>query len=159
MTFRESREWHRVALWGGSLVFGYLPFADPAGPTHDPVRLVICGVGALLLALSGFLLRTYRIEFDTQRRCVVLHARRPGSRSRRSVPFDEIEAVLVARTTQRDEDLLPANRNVARWRVALRCAGETLTVTHNPFVHRSEARALAEEVGRLVGAPVDDRAA
>lgn len=159
MTLRENREWYRYALWAGSVAFACLPFAGTAPTTTDVGRMVICALGALLFGIAGFLLRTYRIDVDSQRRRVEFHERRPLWRSHRSVPFADIDAVLCLRTTQRDEDLLPANRDVARWRVALRAKGEVLTLTHNAMVQRSAARALADQVARIVGVPVDDSAA
>lgn len=159
MTIRENREWYRYALWAGSLVFVYLPRAGTAASTGDAGRLVICALGALLLGTAGFLLRTYRVDIDRQRRSVEFHERRPLRQWHRSVPFADIDAVLCVRTTQRDEDLLPSNRDVGRWRVALRAKGEVLTLTHNALVQRFAARALADEVARIVEVPVDDSAA
>jgi len=87
----------------------------------DAGKITACILGVLLFGFSGFVFKTHKVVFDQRRRRITLTHKGFRSSTQESIPFSDVEHVVVVKTFHHNEDLLPANRLQERWYLALMC--------------------------------------
>jgi hypothetical protein len=156
MTIRENAEWLRYVLWCCALGLALLAIQSAISPGQDTGKIVGSILGALLFGFSGFVFKTHKVVLDPIQHKITLTHRGFRNITQQTIPFSDVEHIVIVKTFHYDEDLTPANRWQERWHIALKCRMEIVTLTHNPSVRKDEARQLAQKIQSILGVGILD---
>lgn len=156
LVFRDNSEWLRWGLLSGAIGMGVLVADNLIGTGHDIGKIIGGILGALLLAFGGSVLQVRRVEVNPVRRDIVITSRTLLSTTNESIRFDEVIKLLLVLTYERDENLLPANRQSERWSVVFVLKDRSLPVNLNPHVSKEQAMADAKRLQPLLDVEISN---
>lgn len=156
MTIRENSNWLRYVFWCCALGLAMLAIQNAVSSDHDTGKIIGSILGALLFGFSGFVFKTHKVVFDLHRRTISLTHKGFRHTAQQTIPFADVEHIVIVKTFHYEEDLLPANRWQERWYLALQCRNEIVTLTHNPSVRKEEASLLAKKIQSIVSVEILD---
>jgi hypothetical protein len=156
MTIRENGEWLRYVFWCCAFGLTSLGIQHAISSDRDTGKVIGSILGALLFGVSGFVFKTHRVVLDPIRKQIVLTHQGFRNVAQRTIPFSDVEHIVVVKTVHYDEELLPANRWQERWYLALKCRNDMVTLTHNPSVRKEETSLLAQKIQSMLGVTILD---
>lgn len=156
MIIRENAEWLRYVFWFGALGLALIAYQNTTAPDPDAVKIIASILGALLCGFSGVVFKTHKAIFDPSRKQITLIHRGFRNSTQQTIPFSAVEHIVVVKTFDYNEDMLPANRWQERWYLALACRDEIVTLTYNLSVQKGEARQLAQKIQAILVVDVLD---
>ena len=158
LVFRDNSEWLRWVLLAGAVGMAVVAVNGFTGGERDPGKIIGGSLGALLLAFSGYVLQVRRLVIDPPRWEVTVMSKGLTRTVTDRFGFDDVDKLQLVPTYERNEDLLPANRNSERWSLLFVLKDRTVALTTAPYVSKDEALRQATLVQQVLGVEISDKA-
>ena len=158
LVFRDNGEWLRWALLAGAMGLCAVVFSALTDERRDVGKIIGGSLGALLLAFSGYVLQVRRLVIDPPRWEVTVMSKGLTRTVTDRFGFDDVDKLQLVPTYERNEDLLPANRNSERWSLLFVLKDRTVALTTAPYVSKDEALRQATLVQQVLGVEISDKA-
>ncbi|MBH0198856.1 MAG: hypothetical protein HP497_05450 [Nitrospira sp.] len=156
LIFRDSSEWLRYVLLAGSVGMCVLVVNSFTEAERDIGKIIGGALGALLLGFSGYVIQVRRLVIDPARREVTVTGKSLTKSVTDQFRFDEVVKLLVLPTYDRDEELLPVNRQRERWSVLLVLKDRTIPVSTNLYASKEHALREANRLQPLLNVDISD---
>ena len=156
LIFQDNSEWLRYVLLAGCVGMCVLVFNSFTGAERDIGKIIGGTLGALLLGFSGYVIQVRRLVIDPARREVTVTGKRLTKTVTDRFRFDEVINLLVLLTYDRDEELLPANRQRERWAVLFVLKDRTIPVSTNLYASKEHALREANRLQPLLNVDISD---
>ena len=156
LIFRDNSEWLRYVLLAGAVGTSVLVFNALMEAERDIGKIIGGGLGALLLAFSGYVLQVRRLVIDPVRLEISVKNTGLIKTVTDRFRFDEVLKLLVQLTYDHDEGLSPANRQRQRWSVLFLLKNRSVPVTVSPYVSKDQAIRDAQRIQELVHVEISD---
>ncbi|MBH0191101.1 MAG: hypothetical protein HP492_04905 [Nitrospira sp.] len=156
LVFQDNSEWLRYVLLAGSVGMCVLVFNSFTEAERDIGTIIGGTLGALLLGFSGYVIQVRRLVIDPVRREVTVTGKSLTKSVTDRFRFDEVVKLLVLLTYDRDEELLPANRQRERWSVLFVLKDRTIPVSTNLYASKEHALREANRLQPLLHVAISD---
>ena len=156
LVFQDNSQWLRYVLLAGSVGMCVLVFNSLTEPERDIGKIIGGALGALLLGFSGYVLQVRRLVVDPARREVTVAGKSLTKSVTDRFGFDEVLTLLVLLTYDRDDELLPANRQRERWSVLFVLRDRTIPLTTNLYSSKEHALREAHRLQPLLNVGISD---
>jgi len=156
LVFRDNSEWLRYAFAGGAIGLAALAGNNVVGSGYDIGKVIGGSLGALLMGFSAYALQVRRLVLDPARREITVRSKGLAKTVADRCRFDEVTKLLVVRTDERDDQLLPAHRQSERWSVMLVLKDRAIPVTISPYISKDRAMRDAGRIQQLLNVEIAD---
>lgn len=156
LVFWDNREWLRYVLLGCAAGMCVLAFNSVTETERDVGKIVGGTLGALLLGFSGYVLQVRRLVVDPTRLEISVTSNSLAKTATDRFRFDEVIKLLLLRTYEHDEELLPANRQCERWSVLFVLKDRTIPITTSPSPTKEQALREAKRIQQLLRVEISD---
>lgn len=156
LIFRDNSEWLRYVFLASAVGLAVFVVNEITGPETDIGKFVAGTLGTLLLGFSGCVLQVRRLVVDPLRREVTVTGKSTTTFVMDRFRFDEVVTLLVLLTYDRDEELLPANRQREQWSVLFVLKDRTVPVSTNLYPSKEQALREANRLQPLLNVAISD---
>ena len=156
LIFRDNSEWLRYVFLAGAAGLAVFVANGLAEPETEIGKIVAGALGALLLGFSSLVLQVRCLVVDPLRREVTVTGKSLIQTVTTRFRFDEVSKLLLLRTYEQDEALLPANRRRERWSVLFVLKDRTIPVSTNLYASKEHALREAQRLQPLLNVDISD---
>jgi len=156
LVFRDNSEWLRYVFFAGAAGMGLLVYTTLTGAERDTGKIIGGTLGVLLLGFSGWVLQVRRLVIDPHRLDITVISKGLTSAVVDRFRFDEVTKLLLLRTYESDEELLPANRQRERWSVLFVLKDRTVPLTTNLYLSKEHALREAKRIQPLLKVEISE---
>lgn len=149
LIFQDNSVWLRYVLLVGAAGMAVFMANGLAEPKTDTGQVVAGALGTLLLGFSGLVLQVRCLVVDPLRREVTVTSKSLIQTATDRFRFEEVMMLLLLRTYEHDEELLPANRQRERWCTLFILRDRTVPVSTNLYASKEHALHEAQQLQPL----------
>jgi len=156
LVFRDNSNWLRYVLLGCAAGMCALVLNALMGAERDIGKIIGGTLGALLLGFSGYVLQVRRLVVDPLRREITVISKELTSTVTDRFRFDDVIKLQLLLTYERNEELLPANRQVGCWSVLFVLKERAVPLTVNPYASKNQAMREAKRIQQILHVEISD---